>query len=246
MTHGKFEPPNLLPPFDKRGWAAVIVEPETDPEFLKECRKFCYETGALLIFDEIITGFRFGLGGAQELYGVTPDLACFGKAMGNGYPVSAIVGKAEYAKTMEKISYSGTFFGDAIGLTAAIATIDKMEREDVLTKIRDKQKQLVHEIAPLLAYEAPIRTMGDFGLPRLAFENNDIKTLFIQEMAQQGVLIIASHNLSYAHGENEIKRVVTAYEHVLPILAEAIKTDTVKQRIKGRSIPAWANVRAAS
>ncbi len=84
-----------------------------------------------MIFDEIITGFRWSLGGAQAHYGVTPDLACFGKAMGNGMPIAAVVGRADIMRLMEDIFFSGTFGGEALSIAAAIATIDKMEREDV-------------------------------------------------------------------------------------------------------------------
>src|SRR5215475_6279824 len=165
--------------------AAIIIEPETDPEFLKECRKFCDETGALLIFDEVITGFRFDLGGAQKLYGVTPDLACFGKAMANGMPLSALVGKQEFYETMEKISYSGTFFGETLSLAAAIATIEKLEREDVLTKIADEQQKLITIIGQEFPWKC-LKWNGHVALPRIGFPDNDVKTLFIQEMAQQG------------------------------------------------------------
>lgn len=233
--------------------AAVIVEPETNVEFLQECRRFCDDMGALLIFDEIITGFRFDLGGAQKLYGVLPDLACFGKSMANGMPISALVGKREYMKTMEQISYSGTFFGETLSIAAAIATIKKLETENVLPGILNRQRELSLNFVRIVSGDIkksrdqhPVTLTGEAHLSRLKFMNNDVKTLFIQEMAQQGVLIIASHNLSYAHGDNEIKRVVTAYQHVLPMLGEAIETNTVKDRIKGRSIPAHANVRATS
>src|SRR5215475_656343 len=230
----------------RRPIAAVIVEPETDPEFLKECRKFCDETGALLIYDEIITGFRFDLGGAQKLYGITPDLACFGKAMANGMPISALVGRQEFYKTMEKISYSGTFFGETLSLAAAIATIEKLERENALLKIADEQTTLSYETLRIQSQPPLVGLIGDVHLPRLRFPDNDVKTLFIQEMAQQGVLILGTHNLSYAHDDNCIQRVVTAYKHVLPLLADAIESGKVKQLIKGRSIPAYANVRASS
>src|SRR5262249_54301128 len=110
--------------------AAIIIEPETDIEFLRYCRTICDEIGALLIFDEIITWPRFGLSGAQGLYGVTPDIACVGKAMANGMPISAIVGKRKYFKIMEKISYSGTFFGETLSIAAAIACLEKLEQED--------------------------------------------------------------------------------------------------------------------
>ena len=116
-------------------FAAVILEPmnATEPPtgYLQGLIELAHRHGALLIFDEIITGFRWSLGGAQARYGVTPDLACFGKAMGNGMPISAVVGRADIMRLMEDIFFSGTFGGEALSLAAAIATIDKMEREDV-------------------------------------------------------------------------------------------------------------------
>ena len=90
------------------------------------------KTGTLLIFDEVITGFRWSLGGAQARYGITPDLASFGKAMGNGMPISAVVGRADIMHLMEDVFFSGTFGGETLSLAAAIATIDKIEREGVI------------------------------------------------------------------------------------------------------------------
>ena len=114
-------------------FAAVILEPmntaEPPPGYLQGLKELVHRHGALLIFDEIITGFRWSIGGAQARYGVTPDLACFGKAMGNGMPISAVVGRADIMRLMEDIFYSGTFGGETLSLAAAIATIDKIERE---------------------------------------------------------------------------------------------------------------------
>jgi len=98
--------------------------------FLPGLRQLCDEQGPLLIFDETITGFRYHLGGAQTLFGVTPDLAAFGKGMANGFPISAVVGKRDYMRRMEDIFFSGTFGGDAIALAAAHAVIKKMQRLD--------------------------------------------------------------------------------------------------------------------
>lgn len=244
LRHGDTE--SLFNLRNRRDIAAVIVEPETNPEFLQKCRDFCNDTDALLIFDEIITGFRFDIGGAQKPYGITPDLACFGKSMANGMPISALVGRRDIMQMMERISYSGTFFGETLSLAAAIATIDKLQRENVIPKIRSAQNDILmlHRVPPLATAEIKLR--GTSFLPRLEFPDNDIKTLFIQEMAQQGVLIIASHNLSYAHGPNEIQRVVTAYKHTIPIVEEAMRTGTATDRIRGRSIPSYANVRASA
>ena len=88
----------------------------------------------LLVFDEIVTGFRFANGGAQELFGVTPDLSSFGKGMANGLPISAIVGRTDLMREMEEIFYSLTFGGEALS-RRAIAVLDKLRREPVVEKI---------------------------------------------------------------------------------------------------------------
>ncbi|MHA1535956.1 MAG: aminotransferase class III-fold pyridoxal phosphate-dependent enzyme, partial [Alphaproteobacteria bacterium] len=121
--------------------AALIMEPMAGNEpadgYLAGMRALAHENGALLVFDEIITGFRFDIGGAQALFGVTPDLAAFGKAMGNGLPISAIVGRADIMDGMADIFFSGTFGGECLSLAAAIAVIDKMGREPVIEHLWD-------------------------------------------------------------------------------------------------------------
>ena len=91
----------------------------------------CEQYGTLLVFDEVVTGFRFAPGGAQAYFKVTPHLACFGKALGNGMPISAIVGQQFIMKEMENIFFSGTFGGETLSLVAAQATLKKLIREDV-------------------------------------------------------------------------------------------------------------------
>lgn len=227
--------------------AAVILEPECSPEHLRDCRKFCDDSGAILIFDEIITWPRWGLGGAQKLYGITPDLTCISKAMANGMPISALVGTRQIMQHMEKISYSGTFFGETLSIAAAIATIKKLEQEHVVEKIREQSDALAVRVISLLGIkDLHIRLGGHPGLRRLEFGSQEIKTLFIQEMAQAGVLIIASHNLSYAHGPNEINRIGAAYAHTLGVIDDALRKGDIKERIANHAIPAHANVRAAS
>lgn len=227
--------------------AAVVVEPETNPEYLRELRKRCDAYGAVLIFDEIITWPRWGLAGAQGAYKVTPDLTCISKAMANGMPISALVGKREIMSHMEKISYSGTFFGETLSIAAAIATIKKLENENVIQKIQSTSSALAGRVTYLLGSSGvPIGLGPHDALRRLEFGDQDIKTLFIQEMAQAGTLIIASHNLSYAHGPNEIKRVLSSYDHALSVIRDAIDKNDIKDRIHGHSIPSHANVRAVS
>src|SRR5882724_2488927 len=107
--------------------AAMIIEPEFySQKDLLDMRDQCTSEGIILVFDEIISGFRCGMGGLQKIHGITPDLSTFGKAMANGMPISALVGKKEFMQHMPEISYSGTFFGETLSIAASIATIDKL------------------------------------------------------------------------------------------------------------------------
>ncbi|PIT86864.1 MAG: aspartate aminotransferase family protein, partial [Candidatus Magasanikbacteria bacterium CG10_big_fil_rev_8_21_14_0_10_43_6] len=121
--------------------AAVIMEPMNYQEpadgFLQQVKDLTHKHGALLIFDEVITGFRFGLGGAQGLFGVTPDLATFGKSMANGMPISALVGKKEYMDIVSDIFYSFTYAGETLSIAAALATIQEIEEKNVVGYIEE-------------------------------------------------------------------------------------------------------------
>jgi glutamate-1-semialdehyde 2,1-aminomutase len=116
--------------------AAVILEPMNihfpQDNFLQKVKNLCKKNGAVLIFDETITGFRLSLGGAQTLFGVIPDLATFGKGMANGYPISAVVGRRDIMTLMEDIFFSGTFAGETLSLAATQATLDFMIENNVV------------------------------------------------------------------------------------------------------------------
>lgn len=220
--------------------AALIVEPETNPDsYLEHLRELCDRHGALLIFDEIITGFRFNLGGAQKLYGVTPDLACFGKAMGNGMPINAVVGRREIMSRMApgdkpNIFFSGTFQGETLSIAAALATIRKLEHDDVIPKLWSTGIHLYREVQDRLnahGLETTISLHGLAPLIRLKFSTPEVATLFRKEMIASGTLIIASHNLCDAHDANCIKRILKSYDHTLPIIADAVRKGDVAARI---------------
>ena len=139
----------------KRPFAAVILEPvgviPLEPGFLEKVRKICDEFGTVLIFDEMVSGFRVALGGTSEFCGVLPDLACFGKAMANGFPISAVVGCREIMQKMEDIFFSVTFGGETISLAAAAATIDKLERENVPIRLAKRGRILTQRANMVLA-----------------------------------------------------------------------------------------------
>ena len=230
------------PPFTWETCAAVIVEPESRPDYLKYLRDACDHHGTLLIFDEVITGFRFSLGGAQKLWGVTPDLATFGKAMANGMPLSAIVGRRDIMKRFEppdNIFYSGTMFGETLSLAAGIATIKKLEREEVIPKLWQVGDDLALQAEALMFKHGTgdaIQLFGAAPFKRLKFRDDQIAALFRKEMVASGTLITASHNLCAAHGPSEIKRVLKSYDHALGILREAMDKGDLAERLNGATV----------
>jgi glutamate-1-semialdehyde 2,1-aminomutase/spore coat polysaccharide biosynthesis protein SpsF len=230
--------------------AAIIIEPNGDPEYLRWLRDYCTERGIVLIFDEIITGFRYDLGGAQKLFGVTPDLACFGKSMGNGMPISAVVGRAELMSKCEppgNIFYSGTFFGETLGIAAALATIDKMERDDVIEHLWSFGTRLrahINTIVTQLGLHDVVRLSGEAPLIKIDFlgeHKEKLRSLFIEQMAQNGVLIIGSNNLSFAHKDPQLKRIVTAYGATLIAIRVAIDSGSISQVEASAGLPIRAS-----
>jgi len=240
-------------------FAAVILEPMNTSEppagYLHSLRELVHRHGALLIFDEVITGFRWSMGGAQARYGVTPDLASFGKAMGNGMPISAVVGRAEIMQLMEDIFYSATFGGEALSLAAAIATIDKLERENVveqLWKVGASLRKACDEKIAAAGLSDVIGLVGAAPWVILSFKNHDrgskeaIKTLFLREMIAAGVLLNASHNVCFAHGVAEIAIVLAAYDRALSAVREAIDAGDMERRLGNQVIRPVFTVRPQS
>lgn len=216
-------------------FACVILEPMNvafpKPGFLEGVAERTRAHGAVLVFDETITGFRFANGGAQELFGVTPDLATFGKGLANGYPVSAVAGRADVMKLMEEVFFSFTFGGELLSLAAAAATLDKLRREPVVATIAQRGEAILartrelvvrHDCGAFLSVSGhpawSFLTMADAGKCTMW----ELKTLFEQEMFARGVLAYGTHNLSYAHGDAEVAKLIGTYDEVFPILRRAV------------------------
>lgn len=238
LQHGDCE--DAIREIKTENYACVIVEPEDNPEFLQVLRDVCDETGTILIFDEIITWPRWGMGGAQGHFGVKSDLTCISKAMANGMPISAIGGRRDIMSLMEppdNIFYSGTFQGECLSIAAAIACIDKLERKNVVETIRSQNAFLNGEMFRLiLKHDVPMVCHYLQGLTRFSFEDageargSQIAALFREEMAKNGVLIINSNNLGFMHRDNEIKRVVRAYDNTLRSISAGIRDGYIAQR----------------
>lgn len=236
--------------------AAVVMEPANleipAPGYLASLRELAHSHGALLVFDEIITGFRFHLGGAQTLFGVTPDLACFGKSMANGMPISAITGSERLMREFDEIFVSGTFGGEALSLAASIATIEKMQREPVIDSLWRSGAILAEQVSRLIR-ETGLEdwvTLKGFDPWRLLVIKDHpnapamaIKTMYIYEMARDGVLAIGSHNVSYALRDSDIAQIVCAYARILPLIAERLKRGTLVDQLETPSLQPVFKVR---
>lgn len=215
--------------------AAVIMEPSNAVApaegFLQRVKDLAHANGALLIFDEIIAGFRFAAGGGQELFGVVPDLCSLGKGMANGYPLAAVAGRADVMKVMEDIFFSVTQGSEALSIAASIATLDKIRREPVIETLRDRGLQLQQGLARLIETHGVGSFISQSGQPAWGFMNIadcngvslwEIKTLWMQECLARGILCLGTHNVNYAHSAAEIDRLLNVYDEVFPILREAV------------------------
>lgn len=234
--------------------ACVILEPETKDkpvdDFLGKVRHLCAKNGAVLIFDETITGFRWHLGGAQTLYGVTPDLSVFGKAMANGFSVAALAGKRELMKLgglhhdKERVFLLSTTHGaETHSLAAAIETMNVYERERVVDVLFEQGEKLRHGIERA-AQEYGVSdyfkiagracnlvhlTCGQDKQPSQLF-----RTLFMQEVIRRGV-IGPSFVVSFSHMDDDIRRTIDAVHGALGIYRKAID-EGVEKYLDGRSV----------
>jgi glutamate-1-semialdehyde 2,1-aminomutase/spore coat polysaccharide biosynthesis protein SpsF len=213
-------------------FAAVIMEPvnfvEPAPGYLEGVKRLASEHGALVIFDEICTGFHFGLGGAQKLFGVIPDLATFGKAMGNGFPISCVVGRAHVMKLFEEVFVSFTFAGEVASMAATLKVLDILEQTDALRRIESSGRVLQNGFNALAKAAGLSERFECVGYPHwslLKFRDTSGKdcmltrSLFAQEAVKRGVLQLVTHNLSAAHDSAAVEQTLEAYAAVLKTLA---------------------------
>jgi glutamate-1-semialdehyde aminotransferase len=210
--------------------AAVIIEPQAltapAPGFLQGVRDLCDKYKAVLIFDEVVTGFRWDLGGAQSYFGVTPDLCCLGKAIANGMPLAAIAGKKEYMKELDHAFYSMTFGGECLSLAAAIATIKELKTKDYnhiwnLGNMLDKGiKELAkkHNLDVIFAGSAPRHNLS-FN-PETYKDADGLKALFYQEMVKQNILFPNVIYIQFSHTEKDIQKTIKAADKAFKFVSE--------------------------
>ncbi len=228
--------------------ACVILEPmaftEPSPGFLQEVKDVCEANGTLLIFDEMWTGFRWAVGGAQEAYGVTPHLATYSKAIANGMPIAALTGEAKIMKMLEEdVFFYTTFGGETLSLAAAKATISELQKRKVPEYLNSLGTKLKTDIETVVQdLDMPfVKVVGHPSRSMMAFTHESVNGLTIksyvqQEMGKRGVLWGGFHNLSYAHKEKDMAYLVDAYKDVLSNLRGAIADGNLEDQVKGRML----------
>jgi len=228
-------------------FACIIMEARTPPVegFLEGVRSLADQYGMVLIFDEIVTGFRLALGGAQEYHKVTPDLAAFAKSMSNGLTLAAFVGKKEIMQIAADLLISTTYGNEALSLAAGLATIRELKEKNVFEhtwkmgqKLMDGWLKLGTELNLPLNVNgfAPIGAF-DFNLDDSRL-NQNVWTLFLQEAALRGVLFRRGglNFISFSHKEEDIQLTLDVCRDALGVIKTALEKSDVAVRLRTRDI----------
>jgi glutamate-1-semialdehyde 2,1-aminomutase len=236
--------------------AAVVLEAATAlaepaPGFLEGVRKLCDDHGAVLVFDEMITGFRWSAGGAQKCYGVTPDLSCWGKAMGNGFPISALAGRRELMELgglrtgKPRVFLLSTTHGpETVSLAAFRAVVKAYADDDPVRRMERAGAMLADGINSVAAELGIAEQVSVIGRPScLIFTTKDaegspsqaFRTLFLQEMLRRGVLG-QSFVISAAHTDDDVLHTVDAAGQALSVYRKALESGGVTGLLAGRPV----------
>ena len=219
--------------------ATIFDKPQGD--FLKKVKKLTHENDAVLIFDEIVTGFRFANGGAQELFDVEPDITVLGKCIANGMPLSAVVGKSEYMKIFNDVFFSTTFAGDTLSLAAAKATLMEIKEKPVIKNIWANGLHLMEEFNKITKENSLNIDLSGYPV-RMKMNGKDssgndsvlIRSLLIQEMVKRGIFMHPGVEfISYSHSKEDIQQTLNAFEDSIAILRKAISEDKVESYLEG-------------
>jgi glutamate-1-semialdehyde 2,1-aminomutase len=221
--------------------AAVVMEPtrhtDPDPGFLEGIRERCDKLGTTLIFDEISIGWRLGLGGAHLKYGVDPDIAVFAKALGNGFPIAAIIGNRNTMQAAQSSFISSTFWTEGVGPAAAVACVRKMMNHDVSGHLGHIGSLVIEGWGELgRKHKLPVRTPGRAELALLAFDHPEaaaLTTLMTARMLRRGYLAAGGFNATLAHEPRHVTAYLATLDEVFMELSAAIGSGNVAKHIGG-------------
>ena len=215
----------------------VYRNKEPENNFLHRVRKLANEFNIVLVFDECTSGFRKNYGGLHKLYDVEPDVAMFGKALGNGYAVTAVLGKREVMQAAEKSFISSTFWTERIGSSAALATLKVMEKEKSWEKITSIGENINREWMKLSEeYELPIAINGLAALTTFTFKSENAlayKTLITQEMLKKGFLAATAVYACTAHSPAIIKEYLENLKPIFQMIKECEEGRDVMELLEG-------------
>jgi glutamate-1-semialdehyde 2,1-aminomutase len=233
--------------------AAIIVEVPPVPwgdehdegKFLDYLRQAADTFHALFILDEVVTGFRYALGGAQALFDVTPDLACFGKALANGYPLAVLVGKKRYMQYLEsgQVFLSTTSGGDAVSLAAARATLEQLSAPSsfLLKNLHAMGMQVGHGMQYVIEQHAlPVQLYGNFARMTLKWHNDvvgnasaaELHTLWLQETCKRGVLFGIPIFPMTCWDTYDVERILQAADNAAFVVRRVLDSGTVKEALE--------------
>jgi glutamate-1-semialdehyde 2,1-aminomutase len=213
----------------------------TKPGYLEGVRAAATKTGAILVFDETITGFRVAMGGAQEHFGVTPDLTTLGKGVANGYPLSVVCGRRDVMMEMEEVFFSFTMGGETLSLAAALATMKKLKTQPILKSIATVGERMSAGIRERIERHKVGGFISFSGHPAWNYlaigdapgtTSWELKTLFEQEVFERGILTLGAHNMSYAHTNEDVDHLLQVYDEVFAFLAKAVANGAVRQYLR--------------
>ncbi|MEN9558542.1 MAG: Glutamate-semialdehyde -aminomutase [Candidatus Parcubacteria bacterium] len=221
---------------------AIVMEPMRHQAptngFLERVRAVADRIGAVLVVDEMTSGWRTAIGGMHPSLGLTPDIAVFGKAMGNGFAISAVIGKREVMEAAQGTFMSSTSWSERIGPVAALATIAKMETQPVVAHLEQIGARIIAgwERAAA-AHGLRIQAEGPAAMPTFRFLDSAqglaLSTLFTQEMLARGYLATSGVYVSFAHTTQDVDAYLDAVDAVFAILADAEKKQNAAARLAG-------------
>jgi len=235
--------------------ACVIIEPipanmgliETKKEYLEKIREITKKEKVVLIFDEVISGFRISLGGAQEVFGITPDLTVLGKIIGGGYPVGGFGGKKEIMDLISPVGnvyHAGTLSGNPISVAAGIETISILKKNtEIYENINTKTENLINQINELIKKYSIPASVNHFGslftiffskekvdtLEKAISSNDEFYSIYFDTMLENGIIVPPSkyeaHFISYVHNNEDMEKFLTGTEKTFEKISEKIKNE---------------------
>ena len=231
--------------------AALIMEPVINYKpmegFIQKIRALTEQHNIVLIFDEMKTGFRMDIKGAQGFFGVVPDIAIFGKGLANGFPLSALVGKAPFMRQFEDENcfLSASYATEKASLRAALKTLEVMQRQAVLSHVWEMGGLLKAGIKALIAEHRLKNIMNIVGYEPMThfiisdcegFSANEIKSFIQQESVKRGVLFVGYNHTSFAHQKGDIDQTLAVYDEVFSHLKKALSKKNLRDQITGTPI----------